>query len=177
MGNFIKGGILHTLKFHLHILSCHFWLNLWAKWCIYALVNYPSMIQIMARRLFGAKPLSELMRNIVYLTLRNKQQWNSNRNSNIFIQENAFESVVCEMAAILSRPQCVNHITATFFMSHWIRSSPLLQLPPSYDEVTSPLTSTVPGTTDYSNVQTVNVSVIWPDLHITRFLQILECTL
>ena len=27
-----------------------------------------------------------------------------NRNSNIFIQENAFESVVCEKAAILSRP-------------------------------------------------------------------------
>ena len=26
----------------------------------------------------------------------------------IFIQENAFESVVCEKAAILSRPQCVN---------------------------------------------------------------------
>ena len=29
-------------------------------------------------------------------------------NSYIFIQENAFEMVVCEMAAILSRPQCVN---------------------------------------------------------------------
>ena len=34
--------------------------------------------------------------------------WNFNRKSNIFIQENAFESVVWEMAAILSRPQCVN---------------------------------------------------------------------
>ena len=31
-----------------------------------------------------------------------------NLNSNIFIQENTFESVVCEMAAILSRPQRVN---------------------------------------------------------------------
>ena len=38
----------------------------------------------------------------------NKFQWNFDRNSNIFIQENAFESVVCEMTAILSRPQCVN---------------------------------------------------------------------
>ena len=28
----------------------------------------------------------------------------NHRNSNIFIQENAFESVVCEVAAILSRP-------------------------------------------------------------------------
>ena len=27
---------------------------------------------------------------------------------NVFIQENAFESVVCETAAILSRPRCVN---------------------------------------------------------------------
>ena len=25
---FFKNGILHTLKFHLHTLSCHFWLNL-----------------------------------------------------------------------------------------------------------------------------------------------------
>ena len=39
--------------------------------------------------------------------LRNKLQRNFNRNWNIFIQENAFESVVCEMAAILYRPQCV----------------------------------------------------------------------
>ena len=30
MGIFIKSGILHTLKFHLHTMSCHFWLNLWS---------------------------------------------------------------------------------------------------------------------------------------------------
>ena len=30
-----------------------------------------------------------------------------NWNSDIFFQENALESVVCEMAAILSQPQCV----------------------------------------------------------------------
>ena len=30
-----------------------------------------------------------------------------NRNSNILIQENAFESAVYEIAVILSRPQCV----------------------------------------------------------------------
>ena len=29
------------------------------------------------------------------------------QNSKLFVQENAFESVVCDMAAILSRPQCV----------------------------------------------------------------------
>ena len=38
----------------------------------------------------------------------NKFQWNFNQNSNSFIHENAFEMVVCEMAAILPGPQCVN---------------------------------------------------------------------
>ena len=46
--------------------------------------------------------------NIVNWTLGNKLQWNFNRNSNIFIEENAFENVVCEMLSISSRPQCVN---------------------------------------------------------------------
>ena len=46
--------------------------------------------------------------NIVNWTLGNKFQWNLNRNLNIFIQENAFENVVWKMAAMLSRPQCVN---------------------------------------------------------------------
>ena len=41
-------------------------------------------------------------------TVRNKFQWYFNRNSCIFIQENALGNFVCEMAAILSRPQCVN---------------------------------------------------------------------
>ena len=34
-------------------------------------------------------------------TLRNKLQWKFNRNSNIFIQEDAFENVVCKI-----RPFC-----------------------------------------------------------------------
>ena len=36
--------------------------------------------------------------------------WNCNQNWSIFIQENALENVVCEMASILSRPQCVNNM-------------------------------------------------------------------
>ena len=35
-------------------------------------------------------------------TLGNKFQWKCSWNSNIFMQENAFENVVCEMAVILS---------------------------------------------------------------------------
>ena len=45
--------------------------------------------------------------NIVNWTLRNKIQWNLNRNYMTFIQENAFESVVLKIAADLSQPQCV----------------------------------------------------------------------
>ena len=42
---------------------------------------------------------------IVNLTLRNKLQWNLNRNSYIFIHENVLENIFWKMAAILSRPQ------------------------------------------------------------------------
>ena len=68
-----------------------------------------SLFQIMACLLFGAKPLSEPM--LEYWTLWNKLQWNLNQNLNIFIDENVFENDVCEIAAILSRPQCVKCYT------------------------------------------------------------------
>ena len=44
--------------------------------------------------------INEQWRNLVNLTLRNKPQWNLNLNPDIFIQEIAFENIVCEMAAI-----------------------------------------------------------------------------
>ena len=68
------------------------------KWRIYALMS-----QIMACRLVGAKPLSKKCGLIVNCTFWNKCKWNLNWNTTIFIQENAFEIVVCEMAVILSR--------------------------------------------------------------------------
>ena len=46
--------------------------------------------------------------SIVNWTLRNKIQRNFNRNSNIFIQQNAHETVICDMVSILSQPQWVN---------------------------------------------------------------------
>ena len=48
--------------------------------------------------------------NIVNWILRNKPQWNFNWNSNIFIQEMAFENVVCKIASILSQPQRVKQL-------------------------------------------------------------------
>ena len=41
-------------------------------------------------------------------TLENKLQWNLNGKLCIFIHEHAFQNVVVKMAAILTRPQCVN---------------------------------------------------------------------
>ena len=56
-----------------------------------------SLVHVMASRLFGAKPLPEPM--LTYC----QSQWNLNRNSIIFIQENTIENVVCQNSAILSR--------------------------------------------------------------------------
>ena len=49
-----------------------------------------ALVQVMACRLFGAKPLPEPMLFFVKWTPGNKFQWNLNQNSVIFIQENAF---------------------------------------------------------------------------------------
>ena len=49
---------------------------------------------------------------------------NFNQNSHIFIQETQFEEVVWNMAAILSRPQCVNldYITVSLHRSEYKKS-------------------------------------------------------
>ena len=60
-------------------------------------------------------------------TLRNKLQWNFNQNYNILIHKNAFESVVCEMASILSRAQCVKRNMHNFVVSYrktWLDRNP-----------------------------------------------------
>ena len=64
--------------------------------------------------------------NIVHWTPRNKLQWNVNRNSYIFIQENPFANVVWKMVAMLSRPQCVKEnysILFAIFSVFWILMS------------------------------------------------------
>ena len=54
----------------------------------------------------GNKPLSEPMLEYCQFEPYKKPQWNHKRNLYIFIQENAFENVICKMAAIVSWPQC-----------------------------------------------------------------------
>ena len=57
-----------------------------------------ALVQIMACRLFGAKPLSKPMLGYCQLD----PQRNSNQNTKIFIHKSASEIIVCEMVAILS---------------------------------------------------------------------------
>ena len=62
-----------------------------------------ALVQIMTCRLFGAKPLSKPMQGSCQLDLRIKLQWNFNQNTKLFIHKNAFENIVCQMAAISFR--------------------------------------------------------------------------
>ena len=61
----------------------------------------PSLVQMMACRLVGAKPLPEPMLEIVNWTLRNKHQWNLNRDR--YRSRKCLRSCRLQMAAILSR--------------------------------------------------------------------------
>ena len=62
---------------------------------------------------------------IVNWTPGNKLQWNHNQNVYIFIQENAFANVVCEMTTIFSRPQCVDYGLFIFLIlaQFWLRET------------------------------------------------------
>ena len=83
-----------------------------------------ALVQIMAWRLFGAKPLSRPVLGYVNWTLGNKLQSNFNQNTKLFIHENASENIDYETAAILSRgrwveiPQQERQIPA--YPTYWI---------------------------------------------------------
>ena len=61
-----------------------------------------ALVQIMACRLFGAKPLSKPMLAYHQLGPLGTNLWNFDQNTKLFIHENASENIICEMAAILS---------------------------------------------------------------------------
>ena len=68
-----------------HIYARHY-LNQWCPSLVtLASVSSPSLVQIMACRLFAAKPLYEpVLDFIVHETIGNKFQWNCNQNITIF---------------------------------------------------------------------------------------------
>ena len=78
-----------------------------------------AVIQIMACRLFDAKPLSKPMLGYCQLDPWNKLQWNFNQNTNIFIQENAYENVVCETAAMRHTPLTVLRPSESDYVASW----------------------------------------------------------
>ena len=61
----------------------------------------------MACRQVDAKPLLETVQEYCELDLKETNFSEIWININLFIHENAFENVVCEMAASLSRSQCL----------------------------------------------------------------------
>ena len=96
---------------------------------------------------------------LVNWNIGNRFQWNFNQNSNISIQENPFENVVCKFAVILSPRHCVD-ISLKFVPKGPVSSKPsLVQImawrPPDNK----------PGTTSYYLKQ------CWPSLltHIWLF--------
>ena len=103
-----------TCKCHKHIdslrpsdaymrhLTNHHWLRQWPVACP-APSHYLNLWWITVNR-----------------TLGKKLKWNRNRDLHIIIQENEFQNVVREMAAILSRPQCIKHNTVTHKSFHGV---------------------------------------------------------
>ena len=84
-----------------------------AGWRIYALVIWQSLVQILACPLIGARLLYEPMLDLCC----------------IFIQENAFESVVSKMTYILPRPQCVKATFPSIYGTQlWSSLCPLMPM-------------------------------------------------
>ena len=85
-------------------------------------VNCQCLIQLIPN---GTKCLTQILTPWGW-NLRNKLQWNSNRNSNIFVQENAFENVIWKMAVILYRPQYANQTdpcTIIYLARQWTHTT------------------------------------------------------
>ena len=52
---------------------------------------------------------------IVNWTIKNKDQ-----NTTLFVPENAFQMLVCEMAAIFSQPQCVKSLSMSDMLEPYV---------------------------------------------------------
>ena len=79
-----------------------------AECCIYASV--PAAITGSDNGLSPVQCQAIIWTNAGLLLIKppgRKFQWNLKQNKAVFIQESPFETVVCEMASIWSRPQCV----------------------------------------------------------------------
>ena len=69
--------------------------------------------------LFDAGPLPESMLTFCQLNVSEQFKCNFNQTQQTVIQENAIESMVCNLAAILFLPQCTNplHLSLVDYLS------------------------------------------------------------
>ena len=87
----------------------------------------PSIVQVLVVACSVPSHYLKQWLLFVNLTPRNIFEWNFNKNSNIFIQENGLETVVSQKWAILFWPQCVMGKLSEY--SGRTRSIPWLLLP------------------------------------------------
>ena len=78
----------------------------------------------MACRLVGAKPLSEPILEYCSLELRNKLQWNFDRNSNVFIQENALKTPSAKWHPFCLGLNALTYPHVSAACCYWPSSSP-----------------------------------------------------
>ena len=86
-----------------------------AAWGIYAAVG-PSLVQIIACRLVGGKPLPEPI--MAYCQMDIWEQISVKRLAKYsdHHRRNAFENVICKMATISSRAQCLEYIFPAWYI-------------------------------------------------------------
>ena len=125
---------MHSLPSYSENVLCKFHTLIKYMWCtsyLHAVISMspndaymrqsirPSLVQIRACRLSGAKPLSKPMEVYGQLDLRNKLQWNfHDQNTRNFIEWNLFVKIVCKMAAVLFTSQCVNLLQLLVFVCY-----------------------------------------------------------
>ena len=113
--------VSHTIKFWSnsveHIFCTVMFVNFkmltnWRQWHIYALVNWAIWLKLC----LVAFPASSHYVNsqnqlLIYINrnLRNKVRRNSNQNTKILIEENAFQNVIRKISIILFWPHCINN--------------------------------------------------------------------
>ena len=66
-----------------------------AEWCIYAWMNYGKIGSDIGLRPGRRQAIFWTSAGLLSIGTLGKLQWLSNRNSNIFIQENACENIAC----------------------------------------------------------------------------------
>ena len=124
----MRGGLSHIVKWEWFVMTiAASWGNLCVQWTLNSLrpsdaymrqYNIPTLLQIMACRLSGTKPLSEPVLPYCHLTLRNIFQWNLFK-----IRRFSFKEMHLKMLSAKWRPFCLGlnvlHVWMELFWYQW----------------------------------------------------------